>query len=209
MSNWIYSAGALDKPSRENNANIVIAFLRDKGYNDTTIASILGNMQAESSINPHREEVGGEGYGLVQWTPKSVLINHCNSLAISPYTNGDIQLQCFNEEMGKPNGLNEWYTTEPFISPYYPSGATSKMINVTANEFIKNTKKFSLDEQTILFMVGYLRPNYSPTVNHIETRKKFAREWAQYMKITPPIPPDPPKQKHGVIFKYIKKRGII
>lgn len=59
---WISRSGALTQTEMENNADIVISFYRSLGINDNTIAGILGNMQAESSINPEREEVGGQGY---------------------------------------------------------------------------------------------------------------------------------------------------
>lgn len=61
---WISRSGALTQTEMENNADIVIAYYRSLGINDNTIAGILGNMQAESSINPEREEVGGQGYRL-------------------------------------------------------------------------------------------------------------------------------------------------
>lgn len=59
---WISRSGALTQTETENNADIVIAYYRSLGINDNTIAGILGNMQAESGINPEREEVGGQGY---------------------------------------------------------------------------------------------------------------------------------------------------
>jgi hypothetical protein len=59
---WISRNSALTQAEMENNANIVIAYYRSLGINDNTIAGILGNMQAESTINPEREEVGGQGY---------------------------------------------------------------------------------------------------------------------------------------------------
>jgi len=59
---WISRSGALTRAEMENNADIVIVYYRGLGINDNTIAGILGNMQAESSINPEREEVGGQGY---------------------------------------------------------------------------------------------------------------------------------------------------
>lgn len=59
---WISRSGALTRAEMENNADIVIAYYRGLGINENTIAGILGNMQAESSINPEREEVDGQGY---------------------------------------------------------------------------------------------------------------------------------------------------
>ena len=55
---WISRSGALTQAERENNADIVIQYYRNLGINDNTIAGILGNMQAESGINPERQEVG-------------------------------------------------------------------------------------------------------------------------------------------------------
>ena len=55
---WISRSGGLTQSEMENNADIVIAYYRSLNINDKTIASILGNMQAESSINPERQEVG-------------------------------------------------------------------------------------------------------------------------------------------------------
>lgn len=59
---WISRNSVLNQTEMENNADIVIAYYRGLGINDNTIAGILGNMQAESTINPEREEVGGQGY---------------------------------------------------------------------------------------------------------------------------------------------------
>lgn len=49
---WISRNGYLSQSEMENNADIVIAYFRAQNVNDKTIASILGNMQAESTINP-------------------------------------------------------------------------------------------------------------------------------------------------------------
>ena len=43
----------------ENNANCVINYYRNQGIADKTIAAILGNMQAESTIQPILNERGG------------------------------------------------------------------------------------------------------------------------------------------------------
>ena len=58
---WISRNGALTQAEMENNADIIISYYRGIGINDKTIASVLGNMQAESSINPERQEVGRAG----------------------------------------------------------------------------------------------------------------------------------------------------
>ena len=44
-------------------ANILNGF----GYNTVAIAGIIGNMVAESDLNPNLDQVGGPAFGLVQW----------------------------------------------------------------------------------------------------------------------------------------------
>lgn len=55
---WISRNSSLTQAEMENNADIIIAYYRQQNIADETIAGILGNMQAESTINPERQEVG-------------------------------------------------------------------------------------------------------------------------------------------------------
>ena len=72
---WISKDSYLSQSEMENNATIIIQYYRSLGINDNSIAGMLGNMQAESTLSPVlTERGGGGGYGLVQWTPKSDLI---------------------------------------------------------------------------------------------------------------------------------------
>lgn len=182
---WISRNGYLNQSEMENNANIVISYFRSQGVNDVTIAAILGNMQAESTINPNLEEVGGQGYGLVQWTPVSVLQNHCSTLGISPYTDGDVQLQCLIPEItGNPASVREWYTSSNAISRYYNSGATSDMITITGAAFLTNIMGWNADKLAVLFMAAYERPSYDPSINHYQLRQQYALEWANYIGLS-------------------------
>lgn len=49
---WIDDDRYLNQSEMENNADIVISYYRSIGINDKTIAGILGNMQAESTLSP-------------------------------------------------------------------------------------------------------------------------------------------------------------
>lgn len=60
-STWIYQDAYNSQSEKENNANIVINLYRSLGINDDTIAGILGNMDSESTIQPHLTERGGGG----------------------------------------------------------------------------------------------------------------------------------------------------
>lgn len=153
-------------------------------------------------------EVGGQGYGLVQWTPQSVLINHCQTLGISPYTDGDVQLQCLIPEItGNPASVNEWYSSSGFISNYYNSGATSDMIGVTGQEFINNSYNWEPDKLAVLFMAAYERPSYDPNINHYQSRQNYALDWYTYMGNIPPVPPvDFGKSNINIILLHKKKK---
>lgn len=57
---WVSVNRALTQSEMENNADIIIPYYRTLGYSDETICAILGNMQAESTLSPIRQEVGGQ-----------------------------------------------------------------------------------------------------------------------------------------------------
>ena len=202
---WVARSGALTQSEMENNADIVIAYYRSIGVSDETISAILGNMENESTINPLRQEVGGQGFGLVQWTPVSVLQDHCNTLGLSPYTDGDVQLQVIIPEIRNQSGVGEWYTTSAFVSPYYNSGATSDMIGITGSQFLNNSMGWTPDKLAIMYMVGYERPSYNPSTNHYQRRMASALRWYQYMGNNPMIRSS--KKFNFLLFNRRKRMG--
>lgn len=72
MSDWIQGNYNLSTVDMKHNAKIAATLLCMAGMSENSIAAILGNMQAESGINPgiweNLDPFNG-GYGLVQWTP--------------------------------------------------------------------------------------------------------------------------------------------
>ena len=181
---WITSSTYLNQSQMQNNANIIIDYYRSIGINDKTISAILGNMQAESTLNPILDEVGGSGYGLVQWTPKSVLQNHASTLGLSPYTDGTVQIKVLIEEIKGTSNVGEWYSSQAFVSNYYNSGATSDMIGISGLDFLNNTMNWEPDKLAILFMSCYERPSYDPSVNHYTQRQSNALNWYSYINNT-------------------------
>lgn len=193
----------------ENNAKLFENAFSELGYHINTIAALAGNAQAESTINPGLNEVGGGGYGLFQWTPKSDLIEACSQLGISPYTDGTIQCQCLDGELFILR--NQWYSSSAFIRPYYRSGATNDMIGITPEQFKRNSMGWNPDKLAILFMAAYERPSYDPDTNHAEKRKANANYWYEYYTSFPP-PPTPPAPGKGIPKELIailsSKRGL-
>lgn len=66
------SAGTTGSGQLANGLKVAQAFA-DAGYTKESAAGVVANLVAESGINPTRGEVGGSGYGIAQWTPKSKL----------------------------------------------------------------------------------------------------------------------------------------
>lgn len=203
---WISKTGLLTSSEMENNAKLFGDVFSGLGYHINTIAALTGNAQTESTINPGLNEVGGSGYGLFQWTPKTDLIDACSQLGLSPYTDGSIQCQCIDGELFTLR--NQWYTSSTFIRPYYRSGATNDMIGITPEQFKRNSMGWNPDKLAILFMAAYERPSYDPATNHAEKRKANANYWYEYYTGFP-LPPTPgkgiPKELIAILSS---KRGL-
>jgi hypothetical protein len=63
------AAGATSAPASDIVLTVAKAFA-DKGYTRASTAGVMGNLQAESSMNPTAASPDN-GYGLAQWTPRS------------------------------------------------------------------------------------------------------------------------------------------
>ena len=62
--------------TQKANAEFLYRYFSARGWTRSAIAGMLGNMTVESYLLPDITEIGGGGgYGLVQWTPASKLIN--------------------------------------------------------------------------------------------------------------------------------------
>lgn len=208
---WIYKDEYLTQAEKENNATIVINYYRSQGINDSTIAAILGNMDLESNIEPWLNERGGTGYGIVQWTPKSDLINACSVLGLSPYDNGDVQIQVILSEIrNTPQSIAQWYTSTGFISNYIASGATTDMIGITGEQFLNNDMAWTPEKLAILFMAGYERPSYDPSSNHYVQRQERARFWFEFMQgVVPPGPTPTPTKKSIEKWYWSKFKKVL
>ena len=93
---WISGNRYLSDTEMKNNAELILNYLTSKGWTKNAVCGMLGNMQTESTINPDVWESFNSGntqggYGLVQWTPATVLINWCNTKG-KDYGNGYSQL---------------------------------------------------------------------------------------------------------------------
>lgn len=125
--------------------------LSNYNYSNNSICAILGNMSFESSLNPQLNEVGGVGYGLVQWTPITNLIKRAKKIKMgSTYDTMFTQLSVIDYEV--KNNLQWIKTTQ------YP---------LTFKEFIEDST------HNIEFLTGAWLCNYErPLDQSIENIKK-------------------------------------
>ncbi len=153
--------------SGEDNISIIFNYLVDKGLTDFQAAGVLGNMWAESGFEPQRaqgifdrlvpasnwSEAKGGGWGLVQWTPGSKMVDPVTAAGKDP-NNIVIQLDFL---WGQLN--NEWPAGWGGSPP--SSGFNEK----AAGDHLKATTNVA--EATISFETKYERHAGSPQPERI------------------------------------------
>lgn len=145
---WYGRNDRLSDTEMETNGRYVYNYLISRGWTKNAICGMLGNMEAESRINPGAWQdyntTNSGGFGLVQWTAcpetnwENPLIRWANDNGLDP-TNIDVQLQRITYE--EANGLQY----DGVIEPY------------TFSDF----KKSTLSAYTLgrAFVLNYERPN--------------------------------------------------
>ncbi len=181
----IYKDGEyLTEEQKKQNAKYIYNYLKSKGWSTEAIAALLGNMEAESTLNPilwqgrstqddidNRIEDGsmdineqsGDAYGLVQWDPPGKLINWAVENGYD-YKNIDTQLERIEYERENPiDSGGQW-------SP-------AKTRDTTFTEFSQSTANPEI--LAIDFLYSYEKPAKS---EETETeRKNNAQKWYTYL----------------------------
>lgn len=161
MAEWITNADAmLSESDSLKNAQLVANHFAGK-WTPQAISALCGNMRHESSLNPLLYEFGyghslDRGFGLVQWTPATKLINWANASGMD-WKDGDTQLARIDYEKSK--GI-QWITKSAWPLSF--------------NEFAKSTA--STDYLTQVFTWNYERPNSTAGKNSMPARQAFARK---------------------------------
>lgn len=161
------------------------------------IAAFCGNCRVESWINPgvyEGRKPTGRGYGLVQWTPGTLLRDWANSLGYPTY---DIDVQLGRLEYEYDNRL-EWY----------PRGDYKDVKN-----FRNFTQGTNVDHLTGAFWRNYLRSAASSKPTDSEEYKKSlsnrtaaARSFLSLFRRTPAKPPWRPVHGGESSIYYIRRQ---
>lgn len=186
------------EPHILNNAENIYSLLTYYGVSHLAACAILGNMIAESSMNPAQGEINKRyltqwGYGLCQWTPATDYSDWAMAENHSVYY-GTFQVYYLLE-----TGEDYW-----IIDPDYP-------YNLTWEEFISyDSTEHSSEWLAMAFFRNYERGTALETY-----RQSSAYYYDNYFQgVTPPTPtpPDPaPYQKYRAdgmpLWMMLKKRG--
>ena len=179
------------------NAKYIFSYLTSKGWTLNAIAGLLGNLQAESSINPGRwqsDNVGNtsNGYGLVQWTPATKYFDWCSERGYSDPSEMDNNLARIIYEV--ENSL-QWISTNSYTLSF--------------KDF--TTSILPTSELAKAFLLNYERPaDQSSTVQ--EYRGSLANNWYSYLSGETPSNPDTPttniknKRKYKFLLYTAGKR---
>jgi hypothetical protein len=118
--------GGLTTAQMECNAQYIYSFMTVRGWSKNAICAMLGNMEAESGLNPcawqfWHQTGAGCGFGLVQWTPATNYLNWAGLTpsqvdAMQPKELMDSELNYILYQLA--NG-GQWYATSK--APYYMS----------------------------------------------------------------------------------------
>jgi len=204
---WVYDdtrgqdrfAWGWDSSQAQQNAwEIYNYFFENDLMSLEAVCGLVGNIAFESRINPWQEEVGGSGFGLIQWTPPTALTNVLGSTPT-----GDAQCSLiYNEIMDNQSiwgGGARWIPTTRY--PY--SGTQFCALG-------------SIREATQAYFAERERGTWS------EARYEYARYYWEVFtgQPTPPEPPDPPvpptpSSREGmplyfyITKKFKRKKGLI
>ncbi len=183
MPDWILHRERNNNSEMQNNALCVFSYLYNAGWSLNAIAGILGNMQAESSIQPMAvqgyltsETPPTVGYGLIQWTNSKASSVNENPLWI--YTNGDWYNP--NKQLEFINGADAsgWIARTGYKISYSQFKTSAESPEYLASAYLRNRE----------------RPQNYSTEN---ARRSQARYWYNYLYPyasggeIPPSPPDP------------------
>ena len=186
---WVKGNRYLSLEEMQNNALIIYNYFTEKGWSINAICGMLGNMQAESTINPGiwqsliEGSGGGGGWGLVQWTPWTNFTNWADSKG---YSHDDGYAQC------------EWIETQ--------TKATGQWIQTASYPITWDNFKVSVGTPEWLayaFLFNFERP---ASLDKPE-RQTQARYWYDYITNGEhPITPTPSTRRKMPLWFMLRRR---
>lgn len=193
MPTWSSGNRWLTQAEMEYNAQLVQAYGLNAGWTKNAICAILGNMEAESTINPGIWGDYGAAYGLVQWNPYT---KYSEWWGPGWQNNGDAQMDRIQYEADNNEqwGWNDQLQQAP---PY------------SLSDFLADDQT-SISDMAMYWCWFYERP----TNPYQWDRAANALEWEAFLDWDdppdpPPEPPEPPEPPfpYWLLFKF-RGRGM-
>lgn len=165
---WTARNGYLTQAEMEGNATEVANYLTNQGWSLQAICATLGNMQAESGVNPGIWEnliPYGTGYGLTQWTPYTKLSTWATARGLTWENDGETQ--CMMLDYESINNEQWFYNAELGIAP-----------PITFSQF--STSTLDVHTLTNYFLWFYEHPTDPGTATQI-ARQSNADYWWNFL----------------------------
>ena len=183
--NTYNTSNSMGRDKQQYNAKYIWYALQNNGWTLNAVCGMLGNMQAESAINPGRwqsDRVGNMsgGYGLVQWTPATKYINW---IGVS------------NDPSTMDNNLSriKW---EAINNKQWRK---SKQYPISFKEFKSSTA-------SVEYLAGAFLYNYErPAKYNLAPRVRNALYWWNYLGGVTPPPEDETKKRKFPWVLYARK----
>lgn len=170
----------LTQSQMEINALYIYSWCADHGWSINAAAALLGNMQAESTLNPgcwQSHQIGNMsgGYGLTQWTPASKYIDWVTGDA----SEIDNQLARIQYEIDYGG---QWYSTDAYPLTFKEFTVSTESVSYLASAFLKNYERAGVEVE--------------------EKRQANAAAWYEYITGEEPSEPNPTPQPNARKKKY-------
>lgn len=171
---WVSKNDYLSQSEMKNNAKIFYQIMNSYGFTLQAISAMLGNIQAESGINPGIWESLSPytgGYGLVQWTPYT---KYSEWAGAGWENNGNKQCERINFEF--ENGL-QWSTDYEYA------------VDMSSTQFKTSTE--SVSSLAIAFLWNYENPYVEDATAKLEKerqRSQNANEWYVFLQSQAYVP---------------------
>lgn len=172
------------EPHILNNAEQIYDLLLYYGWEHKPICAVLGNMIAESVMNPAQGEIDKKylseyGYGLCQWTPSTKYTTWARN------ENHNVYYATYQVKFLDETGEDEW-----IINPNYN-------YNLTWDEF----KNYNSSEHSVEWLAMAFFRNYERGTTLETYRQDCATWYDNYFQSRTPLPPSPPDP--NVYKRYI------
>ena len=176
---WTSTSDPYTCPESEANASYIWSYFKGKGWSNVAIAGLVGNCTYESYTNPGFHEVGGAGFGIVQWTPSSNYINWARPRGFpvdTDYSDPERYLlgQCERINYELQTGI-EFFGNSSYGANYLWCNTWQKYITLTESDVTPETAAH-------IFLSNYERPNHSAAAASLSARQTYARRWYDKFK---------------------------